>query len=176
MKNSIIVVAWSDQGEGTDPEALGLVFTKALHALMQIVKLLQIGLICLGQGGLRSPSASSRSLYQTACVRACVPFSVLKYRLSQIVRFIGFYRYIWPKTEQQPNLFGTKNRLPSGQDIRHCPIRLYCSWPLPRKQTKRQSIWNTYQCKGVDCRACRKKGSESLVISPLVPFATCKLD
>ena len=50
--------------------------------------------------------------------------------------------------------------LPSGQDIRHGPIRLNCSWPLPKKQTKRQSIWNTYcssRGKGVDVRAWRKK-------------------
>ena len=31
------------------------------------------------------------------------------------------------------------------------------SMPLPRKRTKRRSIWNTYQRKGVDARACRKK-------------------
>ena len=66
--------------------------------------------------------------------------------------------------------------LPSGQDIRHGPIRLNCSWPLPKKQTKRQSIWNTSQQRQRGgCQSLEKKGSES-VISPLVPFATCKLD
>ena len=62
-KNSIIVVACPDRGAGNDPEALGLACPpKALHSLMQVVKLLQTWLIetegnmgvmiCLDQGGL----------------------------------------------------------------------------------------------------------------------------
>ena len=60
-----IVVACPDEGEGADPEALGLAFHhQGPHSLMHVVKLLQIWLIeteviCLSQGGLRSQSTPS---------------------------------------------------------------------------------------------------------------------
>ena len=78
-------------------------------------------------------------------------------RLSQVYGLLVLTG-TFDRKQQQPNLFSTKKKLPSGQDIRHGPIRLYCSWPLPKKQTKRQSIWNTgSRGKRVDATACRKR-------------------
>ena len=49
---------------------------------------------------------------------------------------------------------------------------------LYQRNRQKDRVSGTHGSRGkrVDASACRKKGSESLVLSPLVPFATCKLD
>ena len=57
MKKTITAVASPDGSEGNDPKSLGSAFH---HQGSTIFTLGNIGaMICLGQGGLHSPSASS---------------------------------------------------------------------------------------------------------------------
>ena len=60
-KNTVIVVAYPDRGEGNDPEPF---FFRGVGSLSQPrLNIFTVGnmrvMICLGQGGLRSLSASS---------------------------------------------------------------------------------------------------------------------
>ena len=66
-KNTVIVVAYPDRGEGNDPEPF-FFFFRGLGSLLQprlnIFTVVNMRvMICLGQGGLRSPSASSFGSY-----------------------------------------------------------------------------------------------------------------
>ena len=64
QKNTVIVVAYPDRGEGNDPERFFFFFFRGVGSLSQprlnILTVDNMGvMICLGQGGLRSLSASS---------------------------------------------------------------------------------------------------------------------
>ena len=66
-KNTVIVVAYPDRGEGNDPEPFFFFFFRGVGSLSQprlnIFTVVNMGvMICLGQGGLRSLSASSSHL------------------------------------------------------------------------------------------------------------------
>ena len=70
QKNTIIVIAYPDRGEGNNPE----LFFRGVGSLSQpMLNIFTVGnmriMICLGQGGLRSLSASSY-------VSVCVTFAV----------------------------------------------------------------------------------------------------
>ena len=63
-KNTVIVVAYPDRGEGNDPAPFFFFFLREVGSLLQpklnIFTVDNLGvMICLGQGGLRSLSASS---------------------------------------------------------------------------------------------------------------------
>ena len=69
-KNTVIVVAYPDRGEGNDPEPFFFFFNffRGVGSLSQprlnIFTVRNMGvMICLGQGGLRSLSASSFILF-----------------------------------------------------------------------------------------------------------------
>ena len=57
-KNTIIVVAYPDRGAGNDPAPLGLAFHHQGSTLLHWEIIMGV-MICLGQGGVRSLSASS---------------------------------------------------------------------------------------------------------------------
>ena len=67
QKNTVIVVAYPDRGEGNDPEPF-FFFFRGMGSLSQPrLNIFTVGnmrvMICLGQGGLRSLSASSYYYY-----------------------------------------------------------------------------------------------------------------
>ena len=68
QKNTVIVVAYPDSGEGNDPEPFFYIFFRGVGSLSQPrLNIFTVGnmrvMICLGQGGLRSLSASSSILF-----------------------------------------------------------------------------------------------------------------
>ena len=74
-KNTVIVVAYPDHGEGNDPEPFFFFFFffRGVGSLSQprlnIFTVDNMGvMICLGQGGLRSLSASSLSFLLSVCL------------------------------------------------------------------------------------------------------------
>ena len=62
-KNTIIVVAYPDRGAGNDPEPFFFLFRGVGSLSQPKLNIFTVGnmrvMICLGQGGLRSLSASS---------------------------------------------------------------------------------------------------------------------
>ena len=74
-KNTLIVVAYPDRGEGNDPEPFFFFFFffRGVGSLSQPrLNIFTVGnmrvMICLGQGGLRSLSASSSKFYTSSSV------------------------------------------------------------------------------------------------------------
>ena len=64
QKNTVIVVAYPDRGAGNDPEPFFFFFFRGVGSLsQQRLNIFTVGnmrvMICLGQGGIRSLSASS---------------------------------------------------------------------------------------------------------------------
>ena len=79
------MVAYQDRGEGNDPELFFLLFFRGVGSFSQPrLNIFTVGnmrvMICLGQGGLRSLSASSS--FKNSVESLNVPFGSRSFQLS----------------------------------------------------------------------------------------------